>query len=97
MSELGDPYTPAEARTIRIFDRLNQRLGVIIMSAADDALVAVADQLGKAKVEIDAIVAELEAQSVEPATVARLQALSQSLDDVVPDVPVEPPVEEPPV
>lgn len=55
------------------------------MSAADDALKAVADQLDKAKTEIDAIVAELQAQSVDPATVQRLQGLSQSLDDVVPD------------
>lgn len=56
------------------------------MTAADNALTAVADRLDKAKGEIDALIAELQAADVSPAIVARLQALGQSFDDIVPDV-----------
>jgi ElaB/YqjD/DUF883 family membrane-anchored ribosome-binding protein len=93
VTDLGADYTPAEARINRIFDRLNSRIGAIIMSSAEAAASAAADQLVKAKTEIDAVLAELQDQAVSDATVARLQALSQSFDDVVPDAPVEPPAE----
>jgi TRAP-type C4-dicarboxylate transport system substrate-binding protein len=91
VTDLGDEYTPAEARTHRVFDRLQQRMRTIMTSAADDAANAVADQLVKAKAEIDAVIAELESQSVRPETLQRLQGISQSLDDENPDAPVEPP------
>lgn len=60
------------------------------MSAADDAVNAVADQLVKAKGEIDSVIAELEAQAVSPQTVERLKGVSQSLDDIKPDAEPEP-------
>lgn len=60
------------------------------MSAADDAVNAVSDQLGKAKGEIDALVGELEGQSVSADVLDRLRGVSQSLDDVVPDAAPEP-------
>ena len=60
------------------------------MSAADEALIAVADQLDKAKGEILALVSELEANNVDPAVVERLRSVAQGLDDVVPDVPPTP-------
>lgn len=68
------------------------------MTSAENAASAVADQLGKAKGEIDGVIAELQNQSVSDATVQRLQNIAQALDDVVPDAPPveEPPVEEPP-
>jgi uncharacterized protein YpuA (DUF1002 family) len=87
MSDLGREYTPAEARMIRIFDRLHQRIGAIIMTSAEDAVNKVSDQLGKAKGEIDQVIADLQGQGVQPATLERLQSLSQALDDVVPDQP----------
>lgn len=92
---LGDDYTPAEARINRIFDRFQSRIRSIIMTSAESAASAAADQFGKAKVEIDGVIAELQDQSVSDATIQRLQNLSQAFDDVVPDAPVEPPVEPP--
>jgi hypothetical protein len=95
---LGDPYTPAESRVSRVFDRLNSRIGAIIMTAADDAVQAATAQLVKAKGEIDAEVAKLQEAGVSPESLAGLQAISQSLDDLNADAPVEePPTEEPPV
>jgi hypothetical protein len=87
MSDLGRDYTPAEARMNRIFDRLNQRIGAIIMTSAEDAVNKVSDQLGKAKGEIDQVIADLQGQGVRPETLQRLEGLSQALDDVVPDQP----------
>lgn len=71
-----------------------------IMSAIDDLLNDVSDQLGKAKDEILAEIDSLEAALAEnqpPSqdTIDRLRAAAQALDDVVPDVPSEPPVEPP--
>lgn len=60
------------------------------MSKADEAANKAADQFAKAKVEIDGVIADLQGQSVSPETLARLNALSQSYDDVVPDAPAEP-------
>lgn len=99
-SDFGAPYTDAENQINRIFDRLNQRIGAAIMSAADDAVTAVTTQLGKAKTEIDGLIAQLEGSSVSPATLDQLKATSQALDDIVPDQvapPAEPPADEPPV
>lgn len=55
------------------------------MSAADDAVKGVTDQLVKAKAEIDAVIADLESQAVSPETLQRLRDVSQSLDDENPD------------
>lgn len=90
MSNLGDDYTPAEARVNRIFERLSSRIGAIIMSAADDAVQAVTSQLTKAKGEIDAEIATLTEAGVSPESLAGLTAISQSLDDLNPDVVPEP-------
>ncbi len=99
MTNLGDDYTPSEARINRVFDRLTSRLGAIIMSAADDAVQAVTAQLSKAKGEIDAEVTKLTEAGVSADSLAGLQAISQGLDDLNPDVVPEPepetPVEEP--
>lgn len=91
MTNLGDEYTPAEARTNRVFTRLTSSIRRIIMTSADEAANAVADQLGKAKSEIDGVISDLQGQSVKPETLQRLQGLSQALDDVVPDAPTPTP------
>lgn len=70
------------------------------MGAVQDTVNQIADQLAKAKTEIVTKIADLEAQIAagETPDLEPLKALAQSLDDVVPDAPVEePPVEEPPV
>lgn len=70
------------------------------MTNAESAAEGVVTQLGKAKGEIDGVIAELREQSVSPETIGKLEGISQALDDVVPDAPVEPetpPVEETPV
>jgi hypothetical protein len=103
VANLGDPYSPEEARVLRIFTRLESRIGAIIMTAADEAVQAVTAQLTKAKAELDAQVDALAEAGVSAESLAGLQAISQSLDDVNPDPPVEPeepetpeePVEEP--
>lgn len=95
MTNLGDDYTPAEARIIRIFDRLNSRIRGIIMSSAEQAAEGVVDQLGKAKGEIDGVISDLQNQSVTPETIAKLEGISQALDDVVPDAPAPEPTPEP--
>lgn len=87
MTSLGDEYTPAEARTNRIFDRLNQRIGAIIMTSAENAANDVQQQLGKAKTEIDGLIASLQDSAVSSATLDQLKATSQALDDIVPDQP----------
>lgn len=79
----------------------NQKLSQlgITMGAVQDAVDQVAAQLAKAKAEIVAKVAELEAQVAagETPDLTALKAAAQALDDVVLDVPVEePPVDEPP-
>lgn len=66
------------------------------MTSAEDAARGVVDQLARAKAEIDGVIGELQNQSVSAETISRLQAISQGLDDVVPDVPVpDPETEEP--
>lgn len=68
------------------------------MGAVADALAGVKDQLAKAKGEILAKLADLEAQlanagKLDPADVAAIQDLkdaAQGLDDVVVDAPAEP-------
>lgn len=60
------------------------------MGAADKAANDVADQLVKAKGEIDGVIAELQDQAVEPGTVQRLQNIAQALDDIQPDAEPEP-------
>jgi hypothetical protein len=70
-------------------DRLGRK-----MSEVQDAVDAIVVQLGKAKDEILAEIANLEAQIAagEAPDLTALKAAAQSLDDVVPDAPVEPPV-----
>lgn len=70
------------------------------MSAVDDILAGVTDQLGKAKGEIVAKIDELQAQVAagQPPsqdTLDALKAAAQALDDIVPDVPSEDAPEEP--
>jgi len=87
MHSLGDEYTPAEARMIRIFDRLRQRIGEIIMTSADNTVNQVNDQLAKAKGEIDSLLASESAKAVSQENLDKLQSISQALDDIVPDQP----------
>lgn len=67
------------------------------MSDAQDAVDAVSAQLGKAKDEIVAEIAALEAQVAngEAPDLTALKAAAQALDDVVPDAPVEEPPADP--
>lgn len=73
-----------------------------IVSANQDKLNALADQLDKAKAEIVAAVQALKDQLAAGETLdfSRLESAAQSLDDLNPDAPpapepVEPPVEPP--
>lgn len=86
------PWIIAAVALIALFTI--RRLEEIIMSATQDAVDAIVAQLGKASDEIKAQIAELEAR--EPSVdLTALKAAAQSLDDIVPDAPVEdtPPVE----
>lgn len=71
-----------------------------IVSANQDKLNALADQLDKAKAEIVAAVQELKDQIERGETLdfSRVDAAAQALDDLNPDASPEPPAEpEPPV
>lgn len=72
---------------------INWKVG-ILMGEVQDAVDAVVVELGKAKDEIVAQIADLEAQIAagEVPDLTALKAAAQALDDVVPDAPVEPPV-----
>lgn len=63
----------------------------VIMGEVQDQVDAVVAELGKAKDEIVAKVADLEAQIAagEAPDLTALKAAAQALDDVVPDAPVE--------
>lgn len=70
--------------------------GEMILSKMDDTLNAVSDKLAKAQAEITALIAQLQEEAaaggVSDDTINRLEAVAQSLDDVVPDeVPEAPP------
>ncbi|MBB3752508.1 hypothetical protein FHT44_005020 [Mycolicibacterium sp. BK634] len=67
------------------------------MTAVQDTVDALTAQLGKAKDEIIAKVADLEAQVAagEAPDLTALKAAVQALDDVVPDPVVDEPAEEP--
>ena len=75
-------------------DQLSKKV-TTIMGAVQDAVDAVAVQLGKAKDEIVSKIADLEAQIAagETPDLSALKAAAQALDDVVPDAVIE----EPPV
>lgn len=67
----------------------------VIMSEVQAAVDATVAQLGKARDEIVAVIAELQAR--EPSVdLSALQKIAQVLDDVVPDAPVEVPAVEAP-
>jgi hypothetical protein len=83
VSDLGDEYTESEARVSRIFDRLNQRIGAIIMGAADDAVKGVTDQLTKASAEIQAEVQKLQDAGVSDDALAGLK-MSRSRSTTAP-------------
>ena len=59
------------------------------MGAADNTAKQINDQLGKAKGELDTLIASLQDTSVDPATLAQLQETAQALDDIVPDQVVD--------
>jgi hypothetical protein len=73
----------------------------VVMSAAQDLVDVIAGQLGKAKDEIVGEIGRLSAAVAagDPVDLSGLQALAQSLDDIVPDAVEEVPeaVEEVPV
>lgn len=60
------------------------------MSEADDAVKAATTQLGKAKGEILAEVADLESKGVSPESLAGLKGIAQEFDDLNPDPAPEP-------
>jgi hypothetical protein len=70
----------------------------VIVSAAQDVVDQVTAQVLKAKEEVLAKIAELEAAAAagEVLDFTALKDAVQSVDDIVPDAPVEPPVEETP-
>jgi hypothetical protein len=72
-----------------------QQVKEIIMGAVQDVIDQVTEQLGRAKDEILAKVADLEAQVAagETPDLEPLKAAAQALDDVVPDTPAEESVE----
>jgi hypothetical protein len=80
----------ALAREISTLTTKTNRLGVV-MGEVQDAVDAIVVQLGKAKDEILAEIANLEAQIAagETPDLTALKAAAQALDDVVPDAPVE--------
>lgn len=84
------------AQAFSIFQSLH--LERQIMSSAQDAVDAVVARLGKAKDEIVAKIADVEAQlaaagAADQVDLSALQAAAQALDDIVPDPAPEPPVE----
>lgn len=87
---LGDEYSPEEARTIRIFDRLETRIRSIIMGAADDAVKGAVEQLNKARAEVLAQDASQDANAVSAETIQSLKDVAQSFDDLNPDPAPEP-------
>jgi len=84
-------------------DRIAHNLKEVIRMSAQDSINAVVAQLGKAKGEIVAKIADLQAQidsgvPAEQLDLTALTAAAQGLDDVVADAPAEPadvPVDEP--
>lgn len=76
-----------------------QQVEEIIMSATQDAVDQIVTQLSKAKAEIVSKIDDLQAavDAGEAPDLAPLKAVVQSLDDVVPDAPVDEPPTEPPV
>lgn len=87
MTDLGDDYTPAEARINRIFDRLDKRIRSVIMGKADETVKGVTEQLSKASAEIDAEVQKLRDAGVSDENLAGLTDVAQRLDDRTPDAP----------
>jgi hypothetical protein len=86
---------------IEHFDRVTKRLEKVVIMSAQDSINAVVAQLGKAKAEIVAKIADVQAQldaasvPAEQVDLSALTAAAQALDDVVADAPVEVPVEVP--
>jgi 16S rRNA G1207 methylase RsmC len=87
----------AEDHTTAHLDRQTHHLERFITMTSQDAVDAVTAQLSKAKEEILAEVAALEAQVAagQPVDLTGLKAAAQGLDDLTPD-PVVEPVPEPP-
>lgn len=82
-------------------DRLSKRLERVVDMSVQDSINAVVAQLGKAKGEIVAKIADVQAQldaasvPAEQVDLSALTAAAQALDDIVADVPVDEPVVEP--
>jgi DNA-directed RNA polymerase subunit F len=76
-------------------DRIAHHLKEVIRMSAQDSINAVVTQLGKAKGEIVAKIADLQAQidagvPAEQLDLTALTEAAQALDDVVADAPAEP-------
>lgn len=92
----------AHDHIIEHLDRHSHHLGAVIVTASQDVVDAVVAQLGKAKGEIVARIADVQSQldaasvPAESVDLSALTAAAQSLDDIVPDVPeVTAPAEDP--
>lgn len=72
--------------------RVIEQKEVHIMGAIQDAVDQIAAQLAKSKAEVVATIADLEANIAagETPDLTALKAAAQALDDLIPDVPVEP-------
>lgn len=91
--------------TIEHVTRLSNHLEKVTIMSVQDSVDAIVAQLGKAKGEVVAKIAEVQAAldaagvPAEQVDLSALVAAAQSLDDVVPDavvgVPVEVPADEP--
>lgn len=90
-----------ESHLVEHLDRQVNTLKGFTMSNTQAAVDAVVAQLGKAKAEIVAKIADVQDQldSVErpeDVDLSALTAAAQSLDDIVPDAPADVPADEPP-
>lgn len=83
------------AHMVEHADRLTHHLAGVIRLATQDALNAITAQLRKAKDELTAKLADVQAQLdaagvAEQVDLSELSAVAQALDDIVPDPAAEP-------
>lgn len=86
----------AHDHIVEHLDRHFHHLGAVIVTATQDVVDAVVAQLDRARGEIVARIAEVQAQldaagvPAESVDLSALSAAAQALDDIVPDVPEVP-------